>query len=72
MPNEPIIAPFTSPISAPIARPNRPAGKAGTPLTSASPVEYPLSATTEPTDRSIPPLMMVNVIPMAIMKSSEI
>ena len=61
--SRPLIRPHASPIASAIAIPTG----AGRPLSSASARPIPAKASTDPTDRSMPPEMITNVIPMATM-----
>src|SRR5512134_1662951 len=63
--NRVIARPFTTPMSPPDATPSRTAVSGAVPLLTASAVTTPVSAMADPTDRSMPPLTMIIVIPIA-------
>ena len=60
-----IIAPLTIPITPPVATAARSASDGGHPAPMPSAVMTPVSAIVAPTDKSIPPLTMIIVIPIA-------
>jgi hypothetical protein len=66
------------PISTPLSRPMPPQTASGRAIAGTVPhwaayaVRTPASAKTEPTERSMPPLMMTNVIPIAIRTRYEL
>ena len=64
-----IIVPLIAPTSAPTASATTMAGHMFQPLCSSSPTTTPLRASTEPTDRSKPPVIRTIVIAMAMMAS---
>ena len=57
--------PFTHPAASPTRRADKIATGNATPAWSASAITRPPSARMDPTERSIPPLMMTKVIPAA-------
>ena len=59
--------PLTTPTSAPTRMPATTAKMTGSPALMPSAVTTPVSAIVEPTERSIPPLMMMSVMPIAPM-----
>ena len=66
-----IISPFSRPISAPAASPARTAGSDGEPRRSSRAETSPAKAITEPTDRSMPAVMMTRHSPKALMAIQE-
>ena len=60
-----ISAPFPRPQARPTTRPTAAAAAIGSPASCAVPSATPASATIEPTDRSMPPVRITNVIPTA-------
>ncbi len=64
--------PLTRPHAAPATIPSAIAGAVGTPAFTASPVTTPDSARTDPTLRSIPPVMMTRVMPMPSRPITEV
>src|SRR5688572_9629859 len=59
-----VTRPFTVPSAVPTAAPASAASGTGTPWASRSAVQRPLSASRDPTDRSMPPEMITKVSPM--------
>ena len=60
-----MIAPMASPSAVPRSRPTTRTRTGGHPAASSEAVTIPVSATTDPTERSMPPVRMTNVIPTA-------
>ena len=67
-----MIAPFTSPIDTPVNAPAATAMATGIPESKQKKAIRPDRASTGPTDRSTPPVMITKVIPTAMMPTSTI
>ena len=65
--NRVITRPFTTPTTPPMRIPVARASEGGMPALMPSAVTTPVRAIVEPTARSIPPLMMISVMPIAPM-----